>query len=156
MGWDQEQPIMPYIRELIGQLAPEVGESWGRINHYPNHPLKGVGGYVKRKNARGGFSRHSEGRACDIYVNVKELYLWMLGNALFKGFAASGRELGIEDLLWDTYAWSHGDPTVHRNPDTDSVRRHQDHLHVGFSRAASQTRPPLVRKIITEAVAYAK
>jgi len=156
MNWNQEQPVMLYVRELIGKAAPEVAMSYGRIYNRPNHPSKGVGGFAARHTANGGFSRHSEGRACDIYVNTSDLYLRLLGDALFKRFAANHRALGIEDLLWDTSAWSHVNPHVHRNPDIDSIFDHQNHLHVGFSRATSQTRHPLIERIITSSVEEAK
>ena len=156
MNWNHEQPIMLYVRELIGRAAPEVGISYGKIYNRPNHPSKGVGGFNARPTARGGFSRHSEGRACDIYVNTNDLYLRLLGDALFKRLAAYHRALGIEDLLWDTQALSHIRPYVHRNPDTDSLLDHQNHLHVGFSRATSQTRPPLLQQIVTSSIEEAK
>jgi len=156
MSWDREQPIMLYVREIIGEEAPEVGSSYDKIHHRPHHPSKGVGGFAQRPRRDGGFSRHSEGRACDIYVTVNDPYLRNLGDALFDRFAANAHSLGIEDLLWDTSAWSHVHPNVHHNPDVDSILEHQNHLHVGFSRAASQTRPPLIRQIIVEAVQEAK
>jgi hypothetical protein len=86
---------MLYVRELIGKAAPEIGISYGKIYNRPNHPSKGVGGFAARHTAKGGFSRHSEGRACDIYVNTSDLYLRLLGDALFKRFAANHRVLGI-------------------------------------------------------------
>lgn len=147
---------MLYVRDLVGKLAPEIGISYGKIYKRPNHPSKGVGGFNNRTTARHSFSRHSEGRACDIYVNTNDAFLRVLGDALFKRLAANARTLGIEDLLWDTDAWSHLQPHVHRNPDIDSIFDHQNHLHVGFSRAASQSKPPLLLQIITSAVEEAK
>lgn len=155
-AWDHEQPIMLYVRELIGRAAPEVAISYGQKFNRPNHPSKGVGGFNNRPKRGGGFSRHSEGRACDIYVNTQDLYLRYLGDALFTRFAASARPLGIEDLIWDTQVWSYLEPYVHRNLDIDAVLEHQDHLHVGFSRITSQTRPAMLVGLINSAVEDAK
>jgi len=154
--WNHEQPIFHYVRELIGKKAPEVGINYNKTHPHTRHPTYGVGGFNNRTNRRGGFSRHSEGRACDIYVNVNDSYLRALGDALFKGLAKHARSLGVEDLLWDDQAWSHVTPHVHRNPDIDSLLDHQDHLHVGFSRAMSQQKPRILEQIISDAVQEAK
>ena len=37
MDWNREQPIMMYVRELIGKAAPEIGISYGKIKNRSNH-----------------------------------------------------------------------------------------------------------------------
>lgn len=140
MAWDVDQPAVKYVRELVFKYFPAVSMAHDiTLSRKANksimdHPAHGVGGRVQRTTASGGFSRHSEGRAADIYVNVKNAYLKRFGDELFQRFAANARSLGLEDLIWNDQIWSAAHPTVHAYTDTD----HRDHLHMGFSRIASQ------------------
>jgi hypothetical protein len=147
--WNTDQPAVIYLRELIWKYFPVVGV-WHdaslsiRYGKYVrDHPAHGVGGRVPRTTAQGGFSRHSEGRAADIYVDIHNAYLKRFGDELFDRLAANAMTLGLEDLIWNTRQWSAKHLTVHPYPKHD----HQNHLHVGFSRLASQRRNPLLDSI---------
>ncbi len=151
--WDKEQPVMLYIRHLIRKYCPEVGvrHDLALSKKYKikivNHPAAGVGGFVNRKTKHNKLSRHAEGRGCDIYVNIDTELLREFGDRLFQALAASGVSLGIEDLIWNDMVWTAKKPWVHAYGDTD----HRDHLHVGFSRPASQNCDPALDKIVWQA-----
>jgi hypothetical protein len=139
------------MRELVEKNFPEVGVAYSERHNYPGiHPSQGVGGLGHTVTAHGTPSRHTEGRACDIYFYTWEPQLRAFGDALFDGLAANAGRLGVEDLIYFKRTWSLGHPTIHASDPIDRDN-HRDHLHVGFSRAASQHRPMVLAKICEEA-----
>ena len=151
VDWSVEQPIFVYVQQLTWKHFPEVAMSYSERKNYPGiHPSKGVGGFGHTVTAHGGPSRHAEGRACDIYFYTWEPELYALGKALFDQLAAHATLLGIEDLIYYKWTWSARHPTVHPSDATDT-RNHRDHLHVGFSRAASQNTPSILESLFAQA-----
>jgi hypothetical protein len=159
VDWNQEQPALLYVRELVGTYLPVVGlwhdatlsiESGTKVR---DHKAQGVGGFKARTTAEGGFSRHSEGRGADIYVDTRNPWLKSIGDALFQELSENMDELGIEDLMWNRQVCSDDNPEVHAISTVKSKKTgqapnpHLDHLHVGFSRVASQRRSPLLKEI---------
>ncbi len=151
VDWTREQPILVYMRALVQRHFVEVGVSYSVFNNSRGiHPSQGVGGFGHTVTAHGTTSRHAEGRACDIYFYTWEPQLRAFGDALFDGLASNARVLGIEDLIYYKRTWSLRNPTVHASDAIDE-RNHRDHLHVGFSRAASQNCPAILDTICARA-----
>jgi len=162
IDWRHDQPAVEFLRHCIEVCFPEVGlhhdaemtvdpANWragGAKKTYRNHPLRGVGGYVNRHNAMGGFSAHSEGRAADIYVKIDNLYLKAIGDALFAGFVHNAENLGLEEVIWNRQIWSSAIPEIHAY---QGARPHTDHVHVAFSRPDSQVRSELLLRVVQAA-----
>lgn len=156
-NWNKDQPATGFIRQLVYQYFPAVSihrdveltlEPHAR-KVVRNHPMKGVGGYKQRTTEHGGFSLHSEGRAADIYVIVKNAYLKKFGDELFWRFVTFAQALGLEEVIWNRQEWMARHPTV--RPRAASSDQHTDHLHVGFSRSGSQNQLPLLETLVREA-----
>ena len=108
VDWKHDQPAVKYMRQLIDEYVSYVGihhdVELTQASHYKkdvwNHPLKGVGGYVNRKTESASFSLHSEGRAADIYVAVKNPFLKKFGDELFSRLVTEffGARVGRSDL----------------------------------------------------------
>ncbi len=156
-NWTVDQPAVEYVRELVAKYFPAIGlfhDSYMTVHPrdygdhtFRNHSLKGVGGYKNRMTASGHPSRHAEGRAADIHADVRNAYLKRFGDEVFNRLAANASSLGLEDLIWNHDIWSAVHPRVHHYGSND----HEGHLHVGFSRPASQHRNPLLDRLIKEA-----
>ena len=147
IDWKKDQPAVTHLRKWVFSLLPEVAYHWaawkntapgwkGKRNQTENHELHGVGGYVPRTTKKGGFSRHSEGRAADIYVKTGNPLLKAMGDELFAGFVALSKKLDLEEVIWNGQEWTSKNPSVHPLGKGDDP--HTDHVHVGFSRAGSQ------------------
>jgi hypothetical protein len=154
INWSQDQPAVLALRKWVAVYFPEVGlhydamktvdpKSHGTVRDHPSH---GIGGYVPRTTEKGGFSRHSEGRAGDIYVKVQNPFLKAIGDEAFAGFVANARQLGLEEVIWNGQIWSSTVPHVHAIPAGSD--QHTDHVHVAFSRSASQQGQPLVSQVL--------
>ncbi len=150
VDWTHEQPVFFYVRELTRRYFPEVEMAWSDEHNTADIRTAGVGGFKNRLTAHGTRSRHAEGRGCDIYFYTNQPQLLRFGLALFDQLAANAVHLGIEDLIYYTRIWSVAVPSIHAT-DVVDMNNHRDHLHVGFSRAASQSRPPLLESLFQEA-----
>lgn len=80
-------------------------------------------------------SYHSEGRALDIGLLVSRPNEKVIGDALFRIFVNTSSDLGLEEIIWNRQIWSARKPTVHPYAGHSP---HGDHVHLGFSRDASQ------------------
>ena len=82
-------------------------------------------------------SHHSEGRALDIGLNVTLPDEKRLGDKLFTLLIDCARDLGLDEIIWNHRIWCMHRPLVYpyqgQNP-------HDDHIHVGFTRTASQNK----------------
>jgi hypothetical protein len=110
---------------------------------HANFPIVRNLGIYNHRNVAGTHtpSHHSEGRALDIGLSVSIADEKMLGDQLFTLLIDSAGDLGLDEIIWNRQIWSTQRPMVHpyqgQNP-------HTDHIHVGFTRTASQnqTLPP--------------
>jgi hypothetical protein len=151
VDWTREQPILVYVRELTWKHFPEVAVAWADHKNYPTiHPTLGVGGFGHTTTAHGTPSRHTEGRACDIYFYTSDAQLYQWGLALFDQLATNASRLDVEDLIYYKRIWSARHRYVHAT-DARDMRNHRDHLHVGFSRPGSQRRPIILDTLFQEA-----
>ncbi len=133
--WKQDQPIVKYLKTWVPIIFPVVPRNHARG--------KGVGGFVDRTTAKGKFSAHSEGRAADIYLDAFDSTQKQVGDRLFYTFRSYGQLLGVDHVIWNREIWSSakGGP----RPFEGAGRRpHTDHVHVAFTREASQSQPPLL------------
>lgn len=165
--FDKDQPAVLYVRALIYKYFPAVALHWdsansvekqkdGKYHNFRDHPLHGVGGFNRRKTEAGKDSIHGEGRAADIYVAAKNAYLKRFGDELFMRFVANAHVLGVEQVVWNLQIWSQSDRTVRSfvaRP--HHMKSHEDHLHLQFSRAASQRTPELLETLISDAAKIA-
>lgn len=146
------QPAIEFLRSCIAICFPEVGLHYDAMKTVDrkakktvrDHPSHGVGGYVPRTTAAGGFSLHSRGRAADIYVKIQSPYLKAIGDAIFTSLVANATQLDLDEVIWNQQIWSASVPQVHSIPNDRHHNQHLDHVHVGFSVAGSQTRPRLL------------
>ena len=127
---NQDQPIVTFLKRWVPTIFPVVPQ-----NHPPG---RGVGGYVPRTTAMGTFSFHSEGRAADIYLSAGEPTQLQVGDGLFAMFIRWHALLGVDHVIWNRQIWSEdqGGPRQYMGR-----RDHRDHVHVAFTRAASQRQP---------------
>ena len=91
-----------------------------------------IGGKVDRTTAAGGFSHHSEGRACDIYLDAFDPQDKQLGDLLFEMFYLNATELKVDHTIWNSRIWSVvtlGGPSAYTNAANGP---HTDHVHVAF------------------------
>jgi hypothetical protein len=152
--WTKDQPAVVLVRQLVGEYFPAVGLHYDALRTavdkhiVRNHPSKGVGGFVVRTTASGGFSLHSEGRAADIYVTVKNAHLKKFGDELFNRLVSNAKALELEEVIWNRSIWSAKKPYVRRYTGKNP---HTAHLHVGFTRSGSQKKPSLLETVVKEA-----
>jgi hypothetical protein len=112
---DGSRPHVVYIMRVLAETFPNV--------------IWKIGGKVPRTTAGGGFSAHSVGRACDIYLDANERLDKKLGDLLFNLFITEAVPLKVDHTIWDT-RWSDdgGAPTTY----TGSGGPHKNHVHVAF------------------------
>jgi micrococcal nuclease len=116
------------LQALIKRLAP-AGYSGGIYNYRPVKGTKTL-------------SLHSEGRALDWMLNVKNAGQAAQGNAVVDYFlsngAANAKKYGIQELIWNRKIWTALKPgSGMRAYRGDSP--HEDHIHIGMNRwGASQ------------------
>jgi hypothetical protein len=124
---------MPYINGMIVQSdgsRPHVVFIMETLaKTFPNVIWK-IGGKVNRTTWGGGFSAHSQGRACDIYLDANDRLDKKLGDILFKTFYVYSAYLKVDHTIWDGQIWS----TVNTVPTayTGDGGPHRDHVHVAF------------------------
>jgi hypothetical protein len=123
---------MPEINGMIvqsGGSKPHVVYIMHALAHaFPNIIWK-IGGKVDRTTWGGGFSAHSVGRACDIYLDAKDPLDKKLGDLLFRLFYTHPVELKTDHVIWDGHWWHSGTgPTTY----SGSGGPHRDHVHVAF------------------------
>jgi hypothetical protein len=157
----QDQTAVIYLRQLITVNFPEVALHWAAAQNVDpsnrnaprfreTHSLHGVGGYKNRTTEFGNPSLHASGRAADIYVKTANPLLKAIGDQLFKGFTTQGPLIGLEEVIWNRQIWSRSHPTIQQY---QGSKTHEDHVHVGFTRAGSQQRSPLLATIVQQAKA---
>jgi hypothetical protein len=131
------QPIVKHIRTFFPLIFPEV----------PMFNPKGhVGGY----NAASFGGGHEYGLAADIYVRVDMPDEKRVGDGLLELFMENATELGVTKVIWNRRAWEAGkDPEGSTRPYT-GPKPHTDHVHVSFSRKASQFQPPRLAFLMKE------
>lgn len=125
ISWRRNQPMVKYLKRWLPRMFPLI---------------KKVGGYANRTTARGSFSAHSEGRAADIYLRANIPEQKALGDALFKMFRERSRELGVHHVIWNRQIWS----ARRGGPRPYGGGSHRDHVHVAFTRVASQKQPSIL------------
>jgi hypothetical protein len=123
---------MPYINGLIVQSdgsKPHVVYIMTVLaNTFPNVIWK-IGGKVNRTTWGGGFSAHSAGRACDIYLDAGDPLDQKLGDLLFQLFYTQAAALKVDHTIWNgMWSDSGNAPTAY----TGSGGPHKDHVHVAF------------------------
>jgi hypothetical protein len=115
------------------QPAPKA--LWTLI--HANFPQTRFDGIYNPRNIAGTNtpSLHAEGRALDIGLDVRKPAEKMIGDGLFKIFVDVAVQTGLEEVIWNRQIWSTRNPHIH--PYTGHSP-HTDHVHVGFTRQASQ------------------
>lgn len=110
------KPHVAYIMKALARTFPNV--------------IWKIGGKVDRTTAGGGFSAHSAGRACDIYLDANDPLDKRLGDLLFRLFDRHGYNFKVDHVIWDNQIWSleKGGP----RPYTGSGGAHRNHVHVAF------------------------
>lgn len=110
------RPHVAYIMKTLATVFPNI--------------IWKIGGKVARTTWGGGFSAHSVGRACDIYLDANEPLDKRLGDLLFETFVTHGYNFKVDHTIWDGQTWSqsNGGPSAY----TGSGGAHKDHVHVAF------------------------
>jgi hypothetical protein len=133
---EANQPVVLMIREFFPHIFYEVPR-W--------RPEGLVGGYNPRSIGGG----HEYGLAADIYVRVAMPNEKRIGDGLFELFMSHSYELGVAKVIWNGRTWeassSSSEDREYRGSDP-----HTDHVHVRFTRAASQFRPPRLLFLMRE------
>jgi hypothetical protein len=113
---DGSKPHVVYIMKALAKTFPNV--------------IWKIGGKVNRTTWGGGFSAHSAGRACDIYLDANDPLDKKLGDLLFEMFDRHGYNFKVDHTIWDGQIWSReeGGPRAY----TGSGGAHRDHVHVAF------------------------
>ena len=160
INWNQDQPAVEYLRQQITIYFPEVAFHWAAMTNvsssrnakrvHETHRFHGVGGYVQRPTESGAESLHASGRAADIYVKTQNALLKAIGDSIFSGFIANAAQLGLDHIIWNRQIWSTTHPTVQPYHGT---KKHEDHVHVGFTVAGSQHRPTALVNVLQQAKA---
>jgi hypothetical protein len=124
---------MPYINGMIvqsGGSKPHVVYIMEMLaKTFPNVIWK-IGGKVNRTTWGGGFSAHSAGRACDIYLDANDPLDKKLGDLLFQMFCLQAAYLKVDHTIWNGRIWSTA--TTMPSAYTGSGGLHRDHVHVAF------------------------
>lgn len=143
VNWKGHQPIFYQLEMLMVESFPFLtrlgyGKHWS-----------GMWAYVDRTQKNGKPSDHAEGRAVDIYLSAYEDGERQLGDGLFDMFKANGIALGVDHVIWNRRIWSQekGGPRPYTSRENGP---HDDHVHVSFTRAGSQTQTTLLDKLIPE------
>jgi hypothetical protein len=123
---------MPYINGMLVQSdgsRPHVAYIMKALAiSFPNVIWK-IGGKVNRTTWGGGFSAHSVGRACDIYLDANDPLDEKLGDLLFRLFCSYAIILKVDHTIWNgSWSVAGGSPTTY----TGSGGAHKDHVHVAF------------------------
>jgi hypothetical protein len=111
------RPHVVYIMETLAKTFPNV--------------IWKIGGKVNRTTWAGGFSFHSVGRACDIYLDANDRLDKKLGDLLFRMFSNFAYDFKVDHTIWDGQSWSRaeGGPGAY----TGGGGPHRDHVHVAFT-----------------------
>lgn len=102
-----------------------------------NFPVARFDGIYNNRNIAGTKtpSLHAEGRALDIGLDVRNPKENTIGDGLFRIFGEVAVVAGIQEVIWNRQIWSSARPLVHPYTGHDP---HTGHVHVGFTRDASQ------------------
>lgn len=132
----KNQPIILFLRQWMPVHFPllQSRHARGRIHE------SGVGGY----NNRPGGGAHIEGRAADIFVNAFREDEKPIGDGLFKIFSHHAHELGVETVTWHLHIWNREANDLPGVPRPFTRGDHNDHIHVAFTREASQQQPAIL------------
>jgi TP901 family phage tail tape measure protein len=106
--------LTPQMSKLAGMVSGRFGVSLGS-GFRPGATIRNTGKP----------SLHGMGRGGDFFGSSSALW-----NA-FNYLALNAPFFGIQELLYKNKAWSVGVPYIHSNTNAQSVRDHQDHLHLG-------------------------
>lgn len=102
-----------------------------------NFPSARFLGIYNKRNVAGTKkpSSHSDGRALDIGLLVSRSREKEIGDGLFALFIKNAKELGLHHVIWNKKIWSttRGGPRAYKGANS-----HRDHIHLAFTRAASQ------------------
>ena len=100
-----------------------------------------IGWKADRKTHGGGFSFHSVGRACDIYLDAFDPVDRTLGNLLSEMFSLNADELLVDHVIWNSYMWSTETRSMAPKPYKGSGGPHTNHIHVAFKPNPTGIRP---------------
>lgn len=133
---------MGYINGMIVQSSgskPHVVFIMETLAKQFPYTIWKIGGYKNRTTAGGGFSFHSVGRACDIYLDAFDPVDKILGDLLFEMFHCNADMLLVDHVIWNSQIWSaeKGGPRVYQG----SGGPHTNHIHVGFKKNPSKSIP---------------
>jgi hypothetical protein len=105
---------------------------------HANFPQTRFDGIYNQRNIAGTNtpSLHAEGRALDIGLDVRKPTEKTIGDGLFQIFIDVAGQAGFEEIIWNRQIWSTRNPHIHHYTGQSP---HTDHVHVGFTRQASQT-----------------
>ena len=115
------------------QPAPKA--LWQLI--HANFPITRFDGIYNNRNIAGTSTKslHAEGRALDIGLDVRKPAEKTVGDGLFQIFVDTATLAGFEEIIWNRQIWSTRTPQIHHY---SGHSPHTDHVHVGFTRPASQ------------------
>lgn len=121
IDWNKPQPAPKALWNLVKTQFPRARF----LGIYNNRPVRG-----KKKP-----STHAEGRALDIGLFVTHKTEKQIGDGLFQLFIRQSSELGLHHVIWNKQIWSSskGGPRKYTG-----VNPHTDHVHLAFTRSASQ------------------
>jgi hypothetical protein len=116
------------------QPAPRA--LWNLVN--ANFPQTRFDGIYNPRNIAGTNtpSLHAEGRALDIGLSINVPIEKTIGDQLFDMFIDLAGDMGLQEIIWNREIWSIQRPVKHPYTGHDP---HTGHIHVGFTRDASQT-----------------
>jgi len=124
---DGSEPHVVFIMETLAKQFP--------------YSIWKIGGKVDRDTWGGGFSSHSIGRACDIYLDAFDPLDYVLGNDLAQMFALNPTELLVDHVIWNNRTWSTDIESIAPEVYKGSGGPHTDHVHVAFKANPSKSLP---------------
>jgi hypothetical protein len=122
INWNRSQPAPLALWRLVSANFPQARNL----------------GIFNRRNIAGTNtpSLHAEGRALDIGLRVTDPSEKLVADQLFQAFMDLGAQIGLQEVIWNRRIWSARRPVPHAHTGSNP---HTDHIHVGFTRAASQS-----------------
>jgi hypothetical protein len=151
-------PIDPYRYDYAKKCLKHPQKGMLALQTWLEHNARGVSwGIMRCEKLGSGKSLHSEGRALDWHLDVRDARDRAEANRLIALFLAKdkagnnhalARRMGIQELIWNCKGWFSGDGGMRpysvcydskgRPKKVDDTSAHRNHIHIGLNWAGAR------------------
>jgi hypothetical protein len=160
------QPIDPYQYDYAKKCLKHPQKGTLALQKWLEHNARGLSwGIMRCEKLGSGKSLHSEGRAIDWHLDVRNAQDRAAASRLIKRFLARdkagnnhalARRMGIQELIWNCKAWYASDGGMQpysvcfdskgRPKKVDDTTAHRNHIHIGLNWAGARMKTSFWRR----------